>query len=104
MIYEHFSYSVYSAFMVYAFLFPLLGGCVYLRFRFYLTTSGKVKSPDSLSLSIHTAGISFLTVGSLIKGILDIYGTTNKLNLFYWIFGIILIIIELSISLRKELR
>lgn len=101
MIYEHFSYSVYSAFMVYAFLFPFIGGCLYLKFRKSLAMARRVKAPSTVSLSFHAAGISFLTVGSIFKGILDIYGTTNRLTNIYWIVGFIFILAGLS-QFNKE--
>lgn len=101
MIYEHFSYSVYSANMVYAFLIPLIGGTFYFKLRYALSIAGMMRAPSYSSVCIHTAGISFLTVGSIFKGILDIYGTTNRLTGFYWIIGAVFIITGLILSIRK---
>ena len=88
-VYEHFSYGVYSVYMIYAFAIPLLLGvlpfAVMLRFgkRFRLRQSG---------LKLYHFGIATLTVGSLVKGVLEIYGTTNSLTAFYWMSGALLVL------------
>ena len=46
-VYEYFSHGVFSAFMVYAFLIPLLGG--YLPFRLFLLP---VRAVETLSLPL----------------------------------------------------
>lgn len=89
-IYEHFSYGVYSVYMIYAFAFPLLFEvlpfAVMTRFG-----SGKKLRPGGIRL--YQFGMVTLTVGSLVTGILEIYGTTNSLTRFYWITGGILAVI-----------
>ena len=103
MVYEHFSYSVYSAFMAYAFLFPFVGGYLYLKVRHSLRLSGKFPRFFSPYADyMHLAGICFLTVGSIFKGILDIYGTTNKLGIFYWIIGVGFIAFSIFCSFRPK--
>ncbi len=87
-IYELFSHEVYSYFMIYAFAFPLVGGTLtFFILGFYFTK----KLPKPFSLSLYHCGISTLTVGSIIKGVLDIYGTTNHLANYYWIVGFVLL-------------
>ncbi len=101
MIYEHFSYSVYSPFMAYAFIYPFLGGYLYLKARQQLSLAGKVNGLSPTAASLHAAAIGFLACGSLFKGILDIYGTTNRLGNVYWIVGIAFLTFSVILSLRK---
>ena len=83
-VYEIFSHGVYSFFMVYSFLFPLVGGALpYLL----LATWGKGFFPLPKEARLIRFGIAALTVGSIVRGILEIYGTTNCLSVLYWIVG-----------------
>jgi len=87
-IYELFSHGVYSYFMIYAFAFPLvLGVAVYM-----FLSGSRHKLPGELSCTLYNAGIVCLAVGSIVRGILEIYGTTNHLSMFYWPAGAVLII------------
>ncbi|KIR03128.1 hypothetical protein P261_01943 [Lachnospiraceae bacterium TWA4] len=86
-IYEHFSYGVYSIFMIGAFLFPLiLGGFVFFLLWFF----DKPTPSDGWTMVYH-CGVATLTVGSIVKGVLEIYGTTNWLTGIYWIVGILFV-------------
>ena len=82
-IYEHFSHGVYSGFMIYAFVYPLALGA--LPF-FAMSLSGR-RLPGRLPFNLYNAGIATLTVGSIFRGVLDIYGTTNSLTTVYWALG-----------------
>lgn len=83
-VYEHFSHEVYSYYMIYAFAFPLVCGTLPL----YALALGKIKClPGRLTLNLYNAGIAAFTVGSIFKGVLDIYGTTNALLNVYWYLG-----------------
>jgi len=84
-VYEHFSHEVYSGYMIYAFVFPLAGGALPLT---ALTIYGCRQLPGRLPLNLYNAGIAALTVGSIMEGVLEIYGTTNDLLQVYWIAGI----------------
>ena len=84
-VYEHFSHEVYSGYMIYAFVFPLAGGALPLT---ALTIYGCRQLPGRLALNLYNAGIAALTVGSMMEGVLEIYGTTNDLIQIYWIAGI----------------
>lgn len=83
-VYERFSHEVYSGYMIYAFVFPLAGGT--LPFM-SMSRFGCRRLPGRLPLNIYNAGIATVTVGSIMKGVLDIYGTTNDLLGFYWYIG-----------------
>ncbi len=83
-VYEIYSHEVYSYFMLYAFAFPLAGGTL----PFSIFTLIKIKRyPNALSRNLYHFGIATLTVGSIIRGVLDIYGTTNALSEWYWRVG-----------------
>lgn len=84
-IYEHFSFGVYSNAMIFAFLFPLIGGVAV--FTLLLLFKGKIKIPDSAVL-LYNSAVALFTVGSLFTGIVEIYGTTNRLSYVYVIAGI----------------
>ena len=82
-VYEQFGHGVYSYRMIYAFLFPLLLGVVPL----YLLSALGWRIPGGVSWGLYHAGIAALTVGSLVSGALEIYGTSNPLTVVYWIAG-----------------
>ncbi len=88
-VYEHFGHGVYSNYMIYAFAFPLIGGSLLCRI---LNRIQKKYMPGHWSMWLYSAGIATLTVGSLVQGVLDIYGTTNYLTGLYWFVGFIFVI------------
>lgn len=86
-VYELYSHEVYSFYMIYAFAFPLAGGTM----PFLVISLTRVRRyPNSLSRNLYHSGIAALTVGCIICGVLDIYGTTNMIVIWYWIIGIAL--------------
>lgn len=100
-VYELFSYDVYSYFMIYAFAFPLIGGvCVYFSIPLV-----HLKMPSRTSMRLYNSGIASFTAGSIIKGVLDIYGTSNSLIIVYWIAGGLLTVLGIAvylIQLKKQ--
>ena len=115
-VYEHFSFGVYSNYMIYAFAAPLvLGVLPFLLFairKLGRAAHSDLTATDAESLSSPTAeslwhtGVATLTVGSVFKGVLDIYGTTSSLTPAYWIAGgaLLLAALILSAALRSRLR
>lgn len=87
LIYEHFSHGVTSHYMVCAFLIPLLGGFLVNL----IIESARFVIPGKWSSNLYNSGIAALTVGSIVKGVLDIYGTTNHLTIIYLIAGLVLV-------------
>ena len=90
LIYEHFSHNVYSGFMLFSFLIPLIS--TILCFIMY---KSKGRIHNRVNNNLLFASTITLTLGSLVKGVLDIYGTTNKLVIIYLYLGIGLLIINL---------
>jgi hypothetical protein len=67
-VYALFGHGVRSAYMDYMFLYPLVGGAIaFLFFR------GKKKS--RLGYNLYNSGLAALTVGALLRGIVEIAGT-----------------------------
>ena len=83
-VYELFSHEVYSFFMIYAFAFPLCFG-VFPYLIHCLFSQNPM--PDAKIRFRGHAGVAALTVGSIISGVLEIYGTTNRLTILYWVLG-----------------
>lgn len=87
-VYELFSHEVYSYSMIYAFVIPLAGGAL----PFLAVAMGHIgRFPGRISRSLYHAAITTFTIGSIMKGVLEIYGTTNALLPVYWIAGGLLI-------------
>ena len=98
-VYEVFSHEVYSFYMLYAFAFPLVGGTL----GFWLIArSSRIRYPGGISRNLYHSGIATLTVGSILRGVLDIYGTTNSLLEYYFKFGGTLILISACVFLFEN--
>ncbi len=82
-VYEWFSHGVFSYYMLYAFMVPLLGGAV----PFYCLLYFRRRIPGSVACRFHHFGISSLTVGCIFCGVLEVYGTTNWRTILYFIVG-----------------
>lgn len=82
-VYERFSHEVYSYFMLYAFSIPLLLGVVVF---FLLMKHGRAY-PNALTATLYHGGIAAMSLGSIVSGILEIYGTDHPLTRLYWILG-----------------
>lgn len=101
VIYECFSHQVYSRAMLLAFLYPLLGGLIPTTLLMLLTKDHLL--PGDWPRSLWAVGIAFLTLGSLFRGVLEIYGTTSRLSAVYPIGGWLLLAVGLA-SWVMELR
>ena len=97
-VYEHFSHGVYSFFMAYAFVFTLVGGV--LPF-FAMGLFGYSRYPALWIRNLYHCAIATLTTGSIVTGILDIYGTTNRLIFCYWIIGAGLLVVSIVLSIKN---
>lgn len=95
-IYELFSNEVYSYFMLGAFLIPLVLGAIPF---FILSKIKKTPLPPLIPRYIYHSGVVSLTCGSVVQGVLDIYGTTNRLIYFYFNFGMLFCGAALVISI-----
>ena len=119
-VYEMFSHEVYSYFMIYAFVIPLLLGVLPCLILICLETRSisdycreggislngnvhdRIHIPCEAAFKAWNSGVATLTVGSLYKGVLDIYGTTNRLIYVYPVAGAILIISGIVIHMVRR--
>ena len=83
-VYECFSHQVYSRAMILAFLYPLLGGLLPATLLMLMKAE---LQPGEWPRSLWGAGIASLTLGSLFRGVLEIYGTTSRLCPVYALLG-----------------
>ena len=82
-VYELFSHNVISNYMIFAFLIPLILGAIVsiIIYRF------KIKKIKKQQIELYNASVVTLTVWSIIKGVLEIYGTSNgKTNIYLIVF------------------
>ena len=87
LIYELFSHGVWSTYMTLGWVFPLvLGALPNLIIRL---TGGK--EPGAAAENIYACGIATFTAGCMLKGVLEIFGTTSHLLKVYPIAGTVLI-------------
>ena len=89
--------------MVFAVAFPLLGGLVAGEL---LKKVPAERLPGQLPAEIYHCGLATLTVGSIIRGVMDIYGTENALVKYYAYAGIGLVVLSIALwwvsSLKKD--
>lgn len=96
-VYEHFSFGVYSYFMIYAFAVPLAGGALPYMIRYIRNKKKPVCSRPAKQFRFVTAGelyhaaIATLTVGSIIHGALCICGRPNSLVIVYPVTAVALL-------------
>ena len=91
-VYELMSHHVYSPFMVGLCLIPLAGGFLSVlvhRIR-------RIPLPDVRTQTLHCWSILTFTIGSMLTGVFDIYGTTSAFTKYYWILGMILLMGQIS--------
>ena len=105
-LYELFSHGVYSNYMVYAFMVPLAAGALPDLLAAARGSRGKKRSgcgrAAHAAAALRLAAIVTLTAGSLVKGVLDIYGTTSRLVIIYPVAGICLMAASLLIFAKQS--
>ena len=102
-IYGIFSHGVSSVFMSYAFLLPL--SLIFLPKLLNLCPgnrlwNGSLETEEgekklflsSLASFLWKSGVAVLTVGSIYKGVLDIYGTSGTFEWIYLVVGILALV------------
>ncbi len=77
-VYEHFSFGVFSFYMIYAFVPFFILGMFELQAGFL-----KNLRFDPWALRIARWGVVAATLGSILKGVLEIYGTSSDLTVVY---------------------
>ena len=97
LIYECFSHNVISNYMVFAFIIPFMG------YILYLLMDKNIFKNKINNISNKLFGYSIITFifGSIIRGVFDIYGTTNSKVYVYLIVGIVLLISSIVSYIEK---
>ena len=98
-VYGLFSHGVYSYYMTYAFMIPLLAGALP-----HLLTALKGSDQKTMLTGLNDIQLAFvatLTAGSLLKGVLDIYGTTNRLLIAYPVLAALILAIVIAAKIRN---
>lgn len=99
-IYEYFSHGVYSKYMIFAFIFPLIGFILSTTYKHNLIK----KFPNKIVTNIFDASLATLTAGGILQGFLEIYGTTNSLIIIYPVVGLSLLLISIIIYFNQDNR
>lgn len=95
-VYEHFSFGVYSWYMIYAFAYPLAAG-IFLVFA----AAGR-RRVSRLALDLISAAAVTFAVGSIAAGVVKIYGTENRLLIAYPIAGGVLLVLAAVAMIRGK--
>ena len=90
-VYEIFSHNVFSPAMYLAWIIPcVLGAFVYLALAFIPLE----KVPGMATACVYNFGVAMLTIRSIFIGVIEIYGTTNRLMLaIYTVLSIVFLVI-----------
>lgn len=95
-IYELNSHHVYSFYMIFAFIFPLLS------FLLSIYLYKKYKKINRIGINLYNSSIACFTLYFYIMGFLKIYGTTNSKVYVYLILGTLLFILAMIYLTRGE--
>ncbi|MBP5353946.1 MAG: hypothetical protein J6Y67_02265 [Lachnospiraceae bacterium] len=99
-VYEHYSFGVYSYWMIYAFAVPLAFGAVP---ALMLATTKRVSRLPAITRKLWHAGIAVWTVGSIYTGVLAIYGTDSSWSAVYAAAGCALLsVAAITAVFRKQ--
>jgi hypothetical protein len=106
-VYAIFGHGVSSDAMTWAFLYPLIGGALFFLLLGLLLPRINYFAGYRLLYNSYNSGIAVLTVGSLLKGVMEIAGTNSPYLKMYTMigygfmaFGLIVIII-LAVNYKK---
>jgi hypothetical protein len=88
LIYGKYGHGVHSDYITYMFGYPLFGGTVV-----YLLIGALPKAwmPGRFAINIFNSGIATLTVGSALKGVFEIAGTSSPYQPVFMIAGIAMV-------------
>ena len=99
VIYELFSHSVRSVFMEFAFVCPFVLGVI-LFFILSFTSF----SPCDAARRLWHSGVATLTVGSVFRGVIEIYGTDSPYPAVYLVTGATLFAVSVICEIISRIR
>ncbi len=85
LVYGIFAHGVRSIYMQTAFVIPLVGGSLVSLLLFFLPY------PNAIVKAVWPMGLATLSVGFLLHGVFDIYGTEEELVNVFFYAGVILL-------------
>ena len=98
-IYGIFGHGVHSVSMTWMFLYPLLAGALfYLVVAIFIPKVNEIRG-YRLFFNCYNSGVATLTIGSFLKGILDIAGTSSIYTVFFVVAGWLFILVALIMLL-----
>ena len=88
-VYEQYAHGVRSKPMMFAFVYPLVMGVLPALILSLIKGLRKVPYASLVraGVNLFVSGVATLTMGSVATGVVDIYGTTNRLLKYYSIVG-----------------
>ena len=86
--------------MIFAFAIPFVLGVI----PCVIASKTGCRVPAAYTTQLYAGGVMALTVGSVMKGVLDIYGTTNQKIILYPIAGAALLIAGVVLAVRDIKR
>lgn len=100
-IYEHYGHGVMSNAMIFAFLYPLLLGFLPTIVLACLRSVRKMEYAGGIRAGVNLlySGIASLTVGSIVTGVVEIYGTTYYLLVVYSYVGVVLTVLGTLVTI-----
>lgn len=89
-IYGRYGHGVYSNFMTFTCAYPLIGGAAA-----YLLVGciSRAKAPERFAANVYNSGIAALTVGSMLRGIFDIAGTSSPYQPVFVALGTLMVLV-----------
>lgn len=86
-VYTIFGHGVRSNYMTCMFLYPLIGGVVFYLFLWRVFPKLILFTGYRLFYNLFNSGIALLTTGSMLKGVMEIAGTSSIYLKFYFAVG-----------------
>ena len=99
-VYEYFSHEVLSGYMLSAFVYPLMlgaGGLLAVRLL-------KLPAPSSFAMSLQGWSIACLTVGNIMNGVFEIYGTESGFTKWYYVAGGLIFVTSCAVYLAQIVK
>ena len=103
-VYALFGHGVSSDSMTWMFLYPLIGGAVLFLLLGFLFPELNRFIGYRIFFNLYNSGIAVLTVGSLLKGIMEIAGTSSSYLTLYYISGYVFVCVSFVLLLLLALN
>jgi len=98
-VYESFSHGVYSNYILYAFVFTMAAALFY----FAICAAKKKIVLQEKTMDLLAAFVTTISISFVFNGVIDIYGTTSKWSLVYWVLSAVTGIV-FAVVLYKNLK